>query len=66
MQLALFAITLPQSPRAVIEKLLSRCDHQSLTAEFVRLFRPDVDPEGWGVSTRQWLMRIQELLRSRD
>ena len=49
--------------RADIERLLNRYDDQNLAREFIRLFRPDVDPEGWGMSTRQWLARIGELLQ---
>lgn len=50
--------------RADIGRLLSRYDDQALSQEFVRLFRPDVIVEGWdGMSTRQWLTRIDELLR---
>jgi hypothetical protein len=50
--------------RADIERLLRRCDDQELTREFIRLFEPGVDPEAWGMSTRQWLMRIHTLLSS--
>ena len=50
--------------RADIERLLSRYDDQTLPQEFVRLFQPDVTAEGWdGMTTRQWLTRIEELLR---
>jgi contact-dependent growth inhibition (CDI) system CdiI-like immunity protein len=48
--------------RAEIERLLGRCDDQELTREVIRLFEPGVDPEAWGMSTRQWLMRIHALL----
>jgi hypothetical protein len=50
--------------RADIARLLSRYDDKALPEEFVRLFRPNVTVEGWdGMSTRQWLTRIGELLR---
>jgi hypothetical protein len=50
--------------RVDIERLLGRYGDQELTRELIRLFEPDVDPEAWGMSTRQWLMRIHELLGS--
>ena len=50
--------------RADIARLLSRYDDKALPQEFVRLFQPDVTVEGWdGMSTRQWLTRIDALLR---
>ena len=33
-----------------------------LDNEFVRLFQPDIDPAGWDMTTREWLMRIDEIL----
>lgn len=29
---------------------------------FVEEFSPDVDPGGWGLTTREWLERIRDLL----
>ncbi len=50
--------------RADIERLLNRYDDQALPEEFVRLFEPGIIAEGWdGMSTRQWLTRIDALLR---
>ena|ERR1700690_2181899 len=49
--------------RADIEKFLREHDDSHLTEEFVRRFQPGVDPEAWGMSTREWLLRIDELLR---
>ncbi len=50
--------------RADIGRLLSRYNDQALPQEFVWLFQPDVTVEGWhGMSTQQWLARIDELLR---
>jgi hypothetical protein len=44
--------------------LLQRYDDEVLPEEFVRLFRPDVTVEGWdGMTTRQWLTRVDALLR---
>jgi len=34
----------------------------ALDNEFVAHFQPDVDPAGWGMTTREWLMRIHEIL----
>jgi hypothetical protein len=52
--------------RADIKSLLGRYGDSDLSREFIRLFEPGVAPEAWGMSTRQWLRRIQELLRSPD
>ena len=48
--------------RADIAGLLRRYDDAALAREVVRLFRPGVDPAAWGGGTRQWLMRIEDLL----
>ena len=48
--------------RADIAGLLRRYDDAALAPEFIRLFRPGVDPAAWKGSTRQWLARIDELL----
>jgi len=29
---------------------------------FVEVFSPDVDPAGWGLTTKEWLERIRDLL----
>ena len=49
--------------RADIARLLRRYDDAALAQEFIRLFRPGVDPAAWQGSVRQWLARIEELLR---
>jgi len=49
--------------RADIARLLRSCDDAALGQEFIRLFRPGVDPVAWRGSTRKWLARIEELLR---
>jgi CdiI immunity protein len=49
--------------RADIERLLRRYDDAALPQEFVRLFRPGVDPAAWHGRMRQWLARIDALLR---
>lgn len=37
-----------------------------LAEEFVEIFRPDIIAEGWeGLTTRQWLLRISELLEEK-
>jgi hypothetical protein len=43
-------------------KLCSRLSGDDLDGEFVRLFQPDIDPAGWGMTTRQWLMRSRNAL----
>jgi contact-dependent growth inhibition (CDI) system CdiI-like immunity protein len=48
--------------RADIARLLRRYDDAALPQEFIRLFRPGVDPAAWQGSTRQWLARVDELL----
>jgi hypothetical protein len=50
--------------RADIERLLRRHDDTALAQEFIRLFRPGVDAAAWRGSARQWLTRIDELLRA--
>jgi hypothetical protein len=49
--------------RADIERLLRRYDETALPQEFIRLFRPGVDPAAWQGSARQWLARVDDLLR---
>ena len=49
--------------RADIARLLRRYDDAALPQEFIRLFQPGVYPTGWPGGTRQWLARIDELLR---
>jgi CdiI immunity protein len=50
--------------RGDIARLLNRFDDQALPQEFVDLFTPDVTVEGWdGMSTLQWLTRVNALLR---
>jgi hypothetical protein len=37
-----------------------------LAEEFVKIFHPDIIAEGWdGLTTRQWLLRISELLEEK-
>ena len=48
--------------RADIAGLLRRYDDAALAQEFIRLFRPGVDPAAWQGSARQWLARVEELL----
>ena len=51
--------------RADIQKFLEKRHDRQVKDDFVRLFRPDVEPEAWdgGMTTRQWLLRIAELLQ---
>jgi len=51
-----------KSTRADILRFLESRDDIQVKEDFVRLFRPGLDPETWGMSTRQWLLRIAELL----
>ena len=48
--------------RADIEKFLREHSEGDITEEFVRRFQPGVDPQAWGMSTRDWLLRIRDLL----
>ncbi|MDR1968716.1 MAG: hypothetical protein LBQ32_08520 [Burkholderiaceae bacterium] len=34
----------------------------TLNDEFDQTFKPDIDPAGWGMSAREWLQRVRELL----
>src|SRR5262249_52333321 len=34
----------------------------ALCKQFVAHFQPEVDPRRWGMTTREWLMRIHEIL----
>jgi hypothetical protein len=36
---------------------------ETLDDEFIRTFTPDIDPAGWGMTARQWLGRVRDLLR---
>jgi hypothetical protein len=47
--------------RADILRLI-RNSGENLDSEFIRLLQPSVDPAGWGMTTRDWLMRIHALL----
>jgi len=49
--------------RTDIKRFLEARTDLQVKEDFVRIFRPGVDPEAWGISTRQWLLRIDELLR---
>ncbi len=49
--------------RADIARLLRRYDDAALPQQFIRLFRPGVDPAASPGGARQWLVRIEELLR---
>jgi len=33
-----------------------------LDRSFVEVFSPDVDPAGWGLTTKEWLEQIRDLL----
>lgn len=52
--------------RTDIGRLMNRYDDAALPREFIRLFRPDIDPEAWSGSTRKWLIEVDELLRQPD
>ena len=47
--------------RAAIDKLVAAAG-DNLEHEFVQRFHPDVDPSGWGMTTREWLIQIRNLL----
>jgi CdiI immunity protein len=44
-----------------IETLL-RNSGDDLDNEFAGHFRSDIDPAGWGMTTREWLLRVHEIL----
>lgn len=52
-----------EGTRAEILRFLEGRDDTQVKEDFVRLFQPGVDAEAWGMSTRQWLLRIAELLQ---
>ena len=49
--------------KADIETFLRERHDNQVKEDFVRLFQPGVDPAAWGMSARQWLLRIAELLQ---
>lgn len=49
--------------RADIHRLLRFYDGEKLSQEFGRLFSYQVDPALWGMTTRQWLSKVDELLQ---
>jgi hypothetical protein len=52
-----------QHVRSDIDAFVQDARHD-LDEAFVRVFNPEVDPHGWGMTTREWLMRIRDLLKS--
>lgn len=48
--------------RAEFAKFLQGRGDAQVRKDFVRLFQPGIDVEAWGTSTRQWLLRVAELL----
>ncbi len=48
--------------RKDIQKFLAAFDDAHIKSAFVRIFHPDIDSEGWGLSVREWLLKINELL----
>jgi CdiI immunity protein len=44
-------MTRPKPAKSDIETLLKNSG-DDLDREFVKLFQPDIDPEGWGMTTR--------------
>ena len=52
-----------RNTKADIQRFLQERDERQVKEDFVRLFQPDVDPEAWNMSTRQWLLRIADLLQ---
>jgi hypothetical protein len=49
--------------RADIHRFLRRYDDSRTRQEFIRIFGSDIDPELWEPTTRQWLLKIDELLQ---
>lgn len=52
-----------QGVRSDIEAFMQDA-RDDLDDAFARTFRPDVDPHGWGMTTREWLARIRDLLKT--
>jgi hypothetical protein len=48
--------------KADIQRFIRQAGADHLTEKFVEIFQPDVDPTAWGMSTRDWLLRIYDLL----
>lgn len=49
--------------RADIQRFLQGRDDAQVKEDLVRLFQPGGDPEAWGMTARQWLLCILELLQ---
>lgn len=49
--------------RADIRSFLQHYGDQSLKDAFVRVFNPDIIPEPWGMTTLQFLLKIDQLLK---
>jgi len=47
---------------ADIKRFLRTRDEDQIEGDFVRLFTPGVEPAGWDMTTREWLMKIHDLL----
>ena|ERR1700743_918010 len=58
-----------QSTIADIQRFLADYGNSDadVAREFKRIFRPEITVEGWeGLTTRQWLLRIAELLQRKE
>lgn len=49
---------------ADIQRLLRLCEGDGLTQQFEKLFRYEVDPKLWDMTTREFLVRIDERCNS--
>lgn len=47
--------------KAEIEKFIEESGDK-IDDRFIELFRPDVDPAGWGMTTKEWLTQIHDIL----
>jgi len=36
--------------------------NNNIETQFIQTFNPDVDPKGWHMTTKEWLMKIHNLL----
>lgn len=54
--------------RADIKRLIHDTEANELVLEqvFIDLFKPDVMPEAWGMTTKDWLLQIYKIVSEED
>ena len=58
---AVSSVAETRATKADIKKFIEQSGNH-LDTDFIKIFHPDVDPKGWGMTTKEWLMRIHDLL----